>query len=435
MVIRRLPCIIARCTSSPEPPQEEPDEPGVHHADHHISNPSNQTRPKPRGLAGSGLPPRPPKSKSGKGGKDGKPSFAFAKPPVLAILGSYGATTGDDLLHAVPHGPGLSHLLVRWCLTLVVHLFPSPSGLVGTLAFGAAWATHMSLPSMFHMGNQLPNDLDMAAVIVSPLLALNALIMIPDWNSWKLPKLDAKDTDTMAPLLPRRDLSTGSLAASSQGRNDSPSSEPALSTSASTSSSAPTALPDKMVPAAQWGKSSIDGMAMMKRVKDAMHLAQGHYTANNPTGSLTFANEVAIAAVHSLAAELLYRGVAVSLLGEWLCDRYYEAGADDVINLPAWLHDGNVTTPEAAKWSAAVALVGISALFAIRRVGLIGEGNLGSGKTSLSRQRAEPLVFFHFFCSYESNPFSGISASEANGDYSRLAQRCCARWLTTQATG
>ena len=99
---------------------------------------------------------------------------------------------------------------------------------------------------------------------------------------------------------------------------------------------------------------------------------QGHYTANNPTGGMSIGMELLTAAIHSLAFELLYRGVAVTLLSRWLCDRFYEAGAEEALALPAWLlmGDASINTPEAAQWSAATIMVLISTVSVLRKVSL-----------------------------------------------------------------
>ena len=80
--------------------------------------------------------------------------------------------------------------------------------------------------------------------------------------------------------------------------------------------------------------------------------------------------ELLTAAIHSLAFELLYRGVAVTLLSRWLCDRFYEAGAEEALALPAWLlmGDASINTPEAAQWSAATIMVLISTVSVLRKV-------------------------------------------------------------------
>lgn len=49
---------------------------------------------------------------------------------------------------------------------------------------------------------------------------------------------------------------------------------------------------------------------------------QGHYTANNPTIDLNPAFEVVTTTAQALAGEMLYRGVAITLLTQWLADRW-----------------------------------------------------------------------------------------------------------------
>ena len=132
---------------------------------------------------------------------------------------------------------------------------------------------------------------------------------------------------------------------------------------------------------------------------------QGHYTANNPTGGMSIGLELLTAAIHSLAFELLYRGVAVTLLSRWLCDRFYEAGAEEALALPAWLlmGDASINTPEAAQWSAATIMVLISTVSVLRKVSFEGGYQPSQREASFeisptarcSRVLAFPLIAVH----------------------------------------
>ena len=151
---------------------------------------------------------------------------------------------------------------------------------------------------MVDLGDGLASDMTVAAAWVAPLLALNALIMLPNWSSWALPKLDAEERRAAASTPPspipltRADAASAPpspLIADLSPSTTSPTSlgdEPLTGglSQAQTSellgrlqraaAAATAAGPDsggRMVPASSWGKRET---LSLKRVKDAFHLAQ-----------------------------------------------------------------------------------------------------------------------------------------------------------------
>ncbi|GAX81583.1 hypothetical protein CEUSTIGMA_g9011.t1 [Chlamydomonas eustigma] len=357
------------------------------------------------------------------------------------------------------------------------------TGLIGTLAVGTAWATGLNLAAMFHpeyllllspsssssailgtagtLGalSNIPYDLQAAGGATVLLIGLNAFIMLPEYNTWALPKLNTDPGSSDRPLSTVSSKHEASVSlspialVSEKGSELNPASaisKDAASTSSSPPRSASTdeatqkssqvshlisqssgnanmcvphssgssyetpittshspdhdtitaaesrsvigidttaaqQLPEKVVPATSWGKQqqqgAMDSLRVMpmpvKRLKDALHLAQGHYTANNPTAGLNPGLELVSSAVSSLALELLYRGVGISLLTLWINDRLYEAGSEDIVVFPAWV--SHIITPhaplvmtmstmDASRWGAVVLLVSLSVVLTFRRI-------------------------------------------------------------------
>eukprot|EP00775_Hariotina_reticulata_P002596 gene2596-2898_t len=78
----------------------------------------------------------------------------------------------------------------------------------------------------------------------------------------------------------------------------------------------------------------------------------------NPGIGLSPAAELLVVCVASLADEMLYRAVALTLLGLWIRDRLFEAGFDESVTLP-WLHQ-ELPTSDFARYGgvALIALLG-----------------------------------------------------------------------------
>ena len=212
---------------------------------------------------------------------------------------------------------------------------------------------------MFHIPGE--HDLEIIAALMTPLLAANIVIMLPSWSSWALPKIGPEDINVEAG---HKKAAASKKASGGSGAFDSVSSR--LGTSNLTVGGVTSDQPSdgsKGVPASSWGRT--EKGRNVKSLKDALHLAQSHYAANNPTGHFNFAAEMLIASVNCMAIELLYRGTALTLISEWLCDRYYEAGLEDLaIPFRGPMFD----IPELARWSAVTLVITASAALAVRKV-------------------------------------------------------------------
>jgi hypothetical protein len=79
-----------------------------------------------------------------------------------------------------------------------------------------------------------------------------------------------------------------------------------------------------------WFSRQLKSPSIM-RMRDALYMAQGHYLSINPAVVLPLPLRATVLLADCLAAELLYRSVALQLAGGWIGDRMVEAGADDVL--------------------------------------------------------------------------------------------------------
>jgi len=286
--------------------------------------------------------------------------------------------------------------------TQVFASYGAYTGLVGTLAVSTAWACDLDLFSLFHWST---SDLELALMMLVPLQLMNLLIMIPDYSSWSIPPPTAASVSDDALMVASKrqqaESSTGaeSAAMHTTSSSDAPPITPAISdatttqqqvsteqdtaalasaafplpssTSPTTStpspspSSAASAGPQR-VPASQWGKPEQRSLA--KVLKDALYLSQSHYVANNPTAGLHLGLESAAVVLNSLATELLYRGVALTLLASWINDRLYEAGADDFTSLRLLDMQLTLTTSDAARWMSVGLLAALVTSLVVRKV-------------------------------------------------------------------
>lgn len=144
----------------------------------------------------------------------------------------------------------------------------------------------------------------------------------------------------------------------------------------------PLGLGPDLVPAGQWGLKKESDQPPFKLLRDALHLCQGNYVGANPLQGLNPALEAGAAALECLTTELLYRAVVLTALADWLKDRAFEAGADEVVPLPgpltsalaagsSLLHPSSELPPlmqlptvDACKW-------GVTGLMALLAVGSV----------------------------------------------------------------
>jgi hypothetical protein len=101
-----------------------------------------------------------------------------------------------------------------------------------------------------------------------------------------------------------------------------PSSSSNLSASSSSSSSEEDAD--------SWFSRQLKSPGIM-RMRDALYMAQGHYLSINPAVVLPLPLQATVLLADCLAAELLYRSVALQLAGGWIGDRMVEGGVDDLL--------------------------------------------------------------------------------------------------------
>lgn len=127
------------------------------------------------------------------------------------------------------------------------------------------------------------------------------------------------------------------------------------STAASNSGTTQQQQPSAPVPAAAPPPSPL------LRLRVALEVLQSFQTRANPSAGLPVWQEASVAAVASLADEMLYRAVALAFLGGWLRDRAYEAGADDEVLFPTMLLGGGAAPGGTAAASGAAADVAAAA--------------------------------------------------------------------------
>jgi hypothetical protein len=128
------------------------------------------------------------------------------------------------------------------------------------------------------------------------------------------------------------DVASSAPAAAGDAALASSSSSSSSVATAEASTAASTATPGSSSSKAEdsWFSKQLKSPAVM-RMRDALYMAQGHYLSINPAVVLPLPLQATVLLVDCLAAELLYRSVALQLAGGWIGDRMVEAGADDVL--------------------------------------------------------------------------------------------------------
>lgn len=262
------------------------------------------------------------------------------------------------------------------------------TGLMGTVATAVAFfAPGVDLFGGFHWDAA---DVSLALKLMLPVYGLNLLIMLPNYSSWKLPEVTAESQAAMVEAIAKWSAKKGSKGSSSADASaaagqhasttgagavaseapaaDAAAAEPAASQqsaeqSADVAPSAPAAadaaLASSSIAVAEagtaestptptsssstfggssssdsddsWFSRQLKSPAVM-RARDALYMAQGHYLSLNPAVVLPLPLQATVLLIDCLAAELLYRSVALQLAGGWIGDRIVEAGADDVLD-------------------------------------------------------------------------------------------------------
>eukprot|EP00879_Flechtneria_rotunda_P006254 GHRR01006573.1.p1 GENE.GHRR01006573.1~~GHRR01006573.1.p1 ORF type:complete len:720 (+),score=349.27 GHRR01006573.1:621-2780(+) len=253
-----------------------------------------------------------------------------------------------------PQPPRPPHLPPR--LQYLLLLLTQFGGVYGTAAVVVAWFTQIDpFGGLCWNADHILYGLQ----TFLPLLVLDALLMLPDYSirpedSQAVAELVLGDPDAI-----RNWGETGLTvtAAVDEHAAADGSSKDTISTSGSSGSSAGST------------SSSIRNTfgSLLLRVRLALELLQQIYTKANPGAGLSPVSELFVVCVASLADEMLYRAVGLTLLGLWIRDRLYEGGADEIISWDLWTGQHlEYPTPDFARFAAVgvIALLGIGGFVA-----------------------------------------------------------------------
>ena len=225
------------------------------------------------------------------------------------------------------------------------------TGMVGSCALGLAWLCHVDPFGRFHWD---PQDILTGVKFMLPVYFMNLAILFPSYSSWKLPDAEtflARKQAMLAADAPEATAEASGAAAATAGQavaggdkdvglNSSTNSSSGMDVELGSSSSSSASTQHAAGPAvaasylAASSGSPVEEPALhtfLQRTKDALHLSQGYYLNLNPLIHLPPAAEVGALTVECMAAEMLYRAVALQAIGGWLLDRWYEAGGDAVV--------------------------------------------------------------------------------------------------------
>ncbi|KAG2439801.1 hypothetical protein HYH02_010436 [Chlamydomonas schloesseri] len=276
-----------------------------------------------------------------------------------------------------PPGGGVDGLRLRYWLVLLVEY----GGIYGTAAVVLSALTGVPAFGPGGVRWEAWGDVGLGLAIMAPALALDALVGLPDWSTRR--EEDARqlvrlfvdpealaaerkarqsakgsggDKGAAAPLTSTTTTTTSaatttaagdataaavgeaarllasaaaaaelSSAAAAEEEEAQAAGRADSGASASTSGSGSGSGKDDAAPSPLW--------AALQRLRMALELMQETSIRNNPGARLTPLQELAVIVVAVTADEMLYRAVLLTLVGRWLRDRFYEAGADDTLLL------------------------------------------------------------------------------------------------------
>jgi hypothetical protein len=175
--------------------------------------------------------------------------------------------------------------------------------LTGTAAVAIAWFTHIDPFGNLHWSSA---DVMLGLATFAPLLALDAILMLPDYA------IGPEDSQEVAGMFFGDPEALRSMTAGNIGVAAGATANTELSTDNNSSSSADSTA----TPASSSSSSSSPNPLL--RVRVALELLQQVYTRANPGIGLSPAAELAVVVVAVLADEMLYRAVGLTLLGLWL---------------------------------------------------------------------------------------------------------------------
>lgn len=319
------------------------------------------------------LPPRPPKQQapSEKPKHSDSNSSSSGKSSKASSGRKHNSTSSRRLgtgpqLPQFPPGSGMPQELQERALAGLL----AYTGMLGTVASVVSLCVpQIDLFGNFHWD---PAHILLGFKLMAPVYLLNVLIMLPNYSSWKLPEPSAETQQQLAKALsrvrshhsdaagPAADISSDAAAGSEDVLADADKLCPTASAEDNERDIALTASSSSTIHASVsggvevsaasttsssnsrdssseenilggWLQDQVSRYPVLSRAKDGMFLAQGHYLALNPAHVLPPAVQFAVLMAECLAAELLYRSVALQLGGGWISDRLYEAGADDLL--------------------------------------------------------------------------------------------------------
>jgi len=162
-----------------------------------------------------------------------------------------------------------------------------------------------------------------------PIIAMDALIMVPDWEPPKIEKkmdlvVPRAVADTMKDITMKEDAGTT--------RSDPPEEQKHVSTEKESASVAVQVL-DKDEPELVRVEKPITVRGDQSPWKDALRRAQLDRTMNNAGQLLSPPAEALLLVLVHLSEEMLYRGVALTFAVQWTTDRLYEAFGEGSIIL------------------------------------------------------------------------------------------------------
>lgn len=286
-----------------------------------------------------------------------------------------------------PPGPSLPPQL-RQLLALLTEF----GGKLGTAAVVIAWFTHIDPFGDLHWDAA---QVQFGLATFLPLMLFDAALMLPDYSISDLDEqrqvtgMFVGQPELLSGSTPPPPSSSSGEAAGAAGSEDSTANSSTSSSSDGASSSrdktaaadaearrmadiiekaAAGASPDAPLvimqkqpqqAAADSSSSSKGSLNPLLRLRVSMGLLQQVYTRANPGIGLSPAAELLVVLVATLADEMLYRAVALTLLGLWLRDRLFEAGFDDDVSV-SWLGQAvQMPTSEYSQYLAVAVVAGL----------------------------------------------------------------------------
>lgn len=163
-----------------------------------------------------------------------------------------------------------------------------------------AWFTHIEPFGNLHWSSA---DVLLGLATFAPLLALDALLMLPDYG------IGPEDSQEVAGMFFGNPEALRNMSACNISVAADPNALPSQDGSSSGPAADNTAAP---------GSSSSSSGNPLLRVRVALELLQQVYTRANPGIGLSPVAELAVVVVAVLADEMLYRAVGLTLLGLWV---------------------------------------------------------------------------------------------------------------------